>query len=80
MTKPHYFDQAEADSDDMHLGMAIMQGYVPQGCLLGGAVVMSETSAGRKACWGCNGPRERCHGNPKRDTTPTAESMERNDD
>jgi hypothetical protein len=74
MMKPHYFGQDEADADDMLLGMAKMQGYVPQGCLLGGVVVMAETNAGRKACWGCNGPRERCGGSPKKPHFTGAES------
>ena len=63
--KPHYFDQTEADGDDGLLTMCKMQGYVPHTCLLGGIVVMSETNAGRNACWGCNGPREKCRGKPK---------------
>ena len=62
--KPHYFEQETADSDDMMLSMAKMQGYVPQGCLLGGMVVMAETQDGKSACWGCNGPREKCGGEP----------------
>ena len=64
--QPHYFHQAEADADDMQLGMAKRQGYVPCGCLLGGVVVMSEVEQGRNPCWGCEGPRERCGGKPKR--------------
>ena len=64
--KPHYFDQNEADIDDIQLGMAKIQGYVPQKCLLGGVIVMSEINAGRSPCWGCNGPREKCDGKPKR--------------
>ena len=63
--KLHYFHQDEADTDDMQLGMAKMQGYVPRGCLLGGAVVMSEVNAGRAPCIGCEGPREKCGGKPK---------------
>lgn len=68
MTEPslHYFARAEADPNDMLLGMAKMQGYVPQGCLLGGIVVMSEVNGGRDPCAGCNGPRDRCGGRPKR--------------
>ena len=62
--KPHYFDQEQADPDDIFLGMAKQQGYVPATCLLGGMVVMAETQAGRNACWGCEGPREKCHGQP----------------
>lgn len=63
---PHYFDNPEADADDHTLGMAKMQGYVPRACLLGGAAVMAEVGAGRSPCWGCEGPRERCGGKPKR--------------
>jgi hypothetical protein len=62
--KMHYFEQAKADSDDMLLGMAKMQGYVPSGCLLGGVVVMAEIQAGNSPCWGCSGPRDRCGGEP----------------
>lgn len=64
--KPHYFRQAAADADDAQLGMAKTQGYVPAACLLGGRVVMGEVAAGRNPCWGCEGPRERCGGKPKR--------------
>lgn len=64
--KPHYFSQKEADQDDIQLKMAIGQGYVPKTCLIGGSVAMAEVSAGRNPCWGCQGPRERCHGKPKR--------------
>ena len=63
--KPHYFDQDEADADDVQLEMAKMQGYVPQTCLLGGMVVMAEVMKGDHPCWGCEGPREKCHGKGK---------------
>jgi hypothetical protein len=63
--KLHYFTQNEADKDDVMLGMAKMQDYVPATCLLGGIVVMDEVGKGRNPCWGCNGPREKCLGNPK---------------
>ena len=63
--KPHYFEQDSADQDDMLLGMAKMQGYVPKTCLLGGVVVMAEIQAGKSACAGCNGPRDKCKGKPK---------------
>ena len=63
--KFHYFDQDKADDSDFQLGMAKMQGYVPSGCLLGGMIVMSEVKAGRDACAGCEGPREKCGGRPK---------------
>lgn len=71
--KPHYFDQEAADSDDHQLGMAKMQGYVPKKCLLGGAVVMGEINAGRNPCWGCEGPREKCGGKPKREAIAPTE-------
>jgi hypothetical protein len=64
--KLHYFAQETADEDDAVLGMAKKQGYVPNGCLLGGAVVMSEVHVARHPCWGCEGPRDRCRGKPKR--------------
>jgi len=64
--KPHYFDQTTADPDDMQLSMAKHQGYVPKTCLLGGITVMSEVTLGNNPCWGCEGPRERCAGKPKK--------------
>ena len=63
--KLHYFDQMEADADDMQLGIAKMQGYVPSGCLLGGAIVMDEIGKGNNPCYGCEGPRKKCGGYPK---------------
>lgn len=66
MIKLHYFDQDEADKGDILLGMAKMQGYVPETCLLGGATVMHEVREGRDPCAGCNGPRAKCGGRPKR--------------
>ncbi len=63
--KLHYFDQDEADRDDMQLGMAKMQGYVPADCLLGGATVWAEVMAGKSPCAGCEGPREKCGGKTK---------------
>lgn len=62
--KLHYFDQDEPDEDDHMLIMAKKQGYVPKTCLLGGAIVLSETNAGRDACAGCNCPRGKCNGRP----------------
>jgi hypothetical protein len=64
--KVHYFEQGKSDRDDHLLGMAKMQGYVPQNCLLGGMTVMAVVQAGDNPCWGCNGPREKCGGKPKR--------------
>ena len=63
---PHYFDKIAAPQTDVLLAMAKMQGYVPATCLLGGVVVMAEVSAGRSPCWGCEGPRDKCGGKPKR--------------
>ena len=63
--KPHYFEQDIADADDIQLNMAKGQGYVPNTCLLGGAVVMGITIKGADPCAGCEGPRNRCHGRPK---------------
>lgn len=68
--KPHYFSQEQADADDWQLRMAIDQGYVPEQCLLGGPVVMSEINAGRDPCAGCAGPREKCVGRPQGRTAP----------
>jgi hypothetical protein len=64
--KPHYFDQDKADQDDMKLGMAKQQGYVPPTCLLGGETVMAEVMAGKSPCWGCEGPRAKCGGKPRK--------------
>jgi len=64
--KPHYFNQDEADADDHLLGMAKMQGYVPESCLLGGPTVMAEVEGGNSPCAGCEGPREKCKGKAKR--------------
>lgn len=67
MIRPHYFDEPEPDPTDWQLSMAKGQGYVPAGCLLGGAVVMAEVNGCRNPCWGCNGPRGRCGGAEKRE-------------
>lgn len=75
--EPHYFDRPEADPRDHQLNMAKMQGYVPRTCLLGGAVVMGEITAGRNPCWGCDGPREKCHGKPRRDLLSEANRQDR---
>jgi hypothetical protein len=60
--KPHYFDQAQADIDDIHLRMCIAQGYVPSTCLLGGVLVWNLMNEGKNPCDGCKGPREKCKG------------------
>lgn len=63
---PHYFEQEQADPRDIKLKMCIGQGYVPPTCLLNGTVVWGEISASRDPCAGCEGPRERCGGRPKK--------------
>lgn len=63
--KPHYFNQEKADDDDSLLGMAKWQSYVPDTCLLSGITVMDEVAKGKNPCWGCEGPREKCKGQPK---------------
>jgi len=63
--KLHYFDQLEADTNDINLAMAIGQGYVPRTCLLGGMIVISEINEGRDPCVGCEGPRDKCKGRGK---------------
>ncbi len=62
--KPHYFDQAKADDDDMQLRMCINQGYVPPTCLLGGVIVWSLMIKGEDPCAGCNCDRAKCYGRP----------------
>ena len=61
----HYFHMDRAPSDTK-LEMAIHQGYVPSTCLLAGVIVWDEVNASRNPCWGCEGPRERCKGKPRR--------------
>lgn len=67
MTKPHYFNQDAPDQDDIQLKMATGQGYVPPTCLLGGPVVMGLVNRGDVPCQGCEGPRDKCKGRPKKD-------------
>ena len=62
--KPHYFEQDEADADDIQLSMAKHQGYIPKTCLLGGILVMHLIGTGENPCWGCEAPREKCGGRP----------------
>lgn len=68
--RAHYFDLLTASPLDIQLKMAIGQGYVPATCLIGGSVAMSEVTAGRDPCSGCDGPRDRCRGRPKRSAEP----------
>jgi len=65
--KLHYFDQEKADEDDMLLGMAIQQGYVPKTCLLGGMTIIAEVQEGISPCAGCNCDRAKCLGKPHQD-------------
>lgn len=60
--KPHYFEQDEADEDDLLLEIAKAQGYVPKTCLLAGFVVMHCINIGEDPCAGCAAPREKCRG------------------
>ena len=60
--KLHYFNQDDSDSDDHLLGMAKMQGYVPQPCLLGGQTVMGLINLGKDPCEGCACDRSKCSG------------------
>jgi len=60
--KVHYFEQMEADKDDIALKMAKGQGYVPPTCLLGGATVMGLVSSGSNPCVGCACDRTKCKG------------------
>lgn len=64
--KPHYFEQDTPDTDDIKLGMAKMQGYVPQTCLLNGMTIMNEVNNGRNPCMGCEGPIDICKGKTKK--------------
>lgn len=65
MSRPHYFDMDEAPSDDVPLRIAKGRGYVPDGCLLGGQLVMAMVREGKDPCVGCEGPREKCGGRPR---------------
>ena len=63
---PHYFHRfGGADPDDLLLKACIRQGYVPEGCLLAGWVVMGLMRDGADPCDGCAGPRQRCRGRTK---------------
>lgn len=63
--KIHYFNEGVPDPYDIQLKMCIGQGYVPQGCLLAGAVVYHLVVTGKDPCKGCGGPREKCKGRPE---------------
>ena len=65
--KLHYFNQEKADESDIQLKMAKGQGYVPEGCLLAGIVVMDEVNKGNDPCAGCNCERGKCDGRDKKE-------------
>lgn len=60
--KLHYFDLLKAPDDDIMLKMAKGQGYVPNGCLLSGGVVMDSINKGKNPCKGCGCDRLKCGG------------------
>lgn len=62
--KIHYFDQDNADTDDILLNMCIGQGYVPDTCLLGGQTAWSEVQKDKDPCAGCRCDRLKCKGRP----------------
>jgi hypothetical protein len=64
--RAHYFDEEKAPESDIMLKMAIRQGYVPEGCLMNGHVVIALINGGCSTCPECNGPREKCGGKAKR--------------
>jgi len=49
----------------------IDQGYVPPTCILpdefAGPLIWGEINKGRSPCWGCEGERYICKGQPKRE-------------
>ena len=67
--KPHYFNQEQADDDDLQLKMSVAQGYVPRTCLLGGPIVFGTVTKGEDPCKGCLGPREKCKGRHIKEAT-----------
>lgn len=60
--KLHYFNQNEADADDVTLALMKDVGTVPPGCLLGGVTARAMVLNGNPPCDNCKGPRERCGG------------------
>lgn len=64
--KPHYFNQPQADVDDVALKMCKGQGYVPETCLLGGDLVYALAGSGKDPCEGCVCDRAKCKGRPKK--------------
>lgn len=74
--KLHYFAQEKPDEDDLALAAAISRSEVPVKCLLGGKVIVSLVSIGRKPCHSCSGPRERCGGDPAEDQDDRERAVE----
>ena len=62
MSKPHYFDAPEEAKDDEMLNLVKKQGYVPDGCLLQGVLVMMIVREGGDPCVGCHSDRTKCGG------------------
>ena len=62
MRQLHYFEEGVAPDTDLQLVAAKQQGYVSQGCLLAGPVVMSEVERGNDPCSGCFCERDVCGG------------------
>lgn len=62
----HYFEQGVASPADHMLQQAIAKGSVPSGCLLGGHIVQGLVFAGDDPCAGCEGPRPKCGGRPRK--------------
>ena len=63
--KPHYFEQDQADQDDLLLKQAIYDGVVPYGCLNSGKTVIGLFAFNNTdPCSCCEGPRQRCGGRP----------------
>lgn len=61
----HYFDSPELAKDDIYLRAAKDQGYVPQGCLLVGNLVLALVAQPPgDPCKGCSGDRLVCGGRP----------------
>lgn len=59
---PHYFEMDEAPESDVMLRLAKQQGYVPNGCLLAGRIVMGLVNEGKDPCKGCHSDRNKCGG------------------
>jgi hypothetical protein len=65
----HYLNDTDRAATDDLLQICIGQGYVPRTCMMAGFIVWVETRRGVDPCGGCNVPRDRCGGRPKRGET-----------